>query len=301
MKVTVTGATGLIGEALVEALKARGDEVTVLSRNPEKASRELGVEAVGWDPLTEPAPAAALSGRDAVVHLAGEPVAQRWNEQTKRSIRTSRDLGTANLVAGIAASEPRPAVLVSSSAVGYYGKHGDEVVTEETAAGSDFLAEVCVEWERRARAAEELGLRVVIVRTGVVLDANGGALKTMLPPFKAGVGGPVAGGKQYMPWIHLDDIVGIYLAAIDDGSWSGPVNGTAPNPVTNAEFSKALGRALGRPAIFPVPGFAIRTLYGEMAEIVTEGQRAVPQRPLEFGYDFKQPNLDAALASALSS
>lgn len=301
MKVTVTGATGLIGEALVEALKARGDEVTVLSRNPEKASRELGVEAVGWDPLTEPAPAAALSGRDAVVHLAGEPVAQRWNEQTKRSIRTSRDLGTANLVAGIAASEPRPAVLVSSSAVGYYGKHGDEVVTEETAAGSDFLAEVCVEWERRARAAEELGLRVVIVRTGVVLDANGGALKTMLPPFKAGVGGPVAGGKQYMPWIHLDDIVGIYLAAIDDGSWSGPVNGTAPNPVTNAEFSKALGRALGRPAIFPVPGFAIRTLYGEMAEIVTEGQRAVPQRPLEFGYDFRQPNLDAALASALSS
>lgn len=301
MKVTVTGATGLIGEALVAALKARGDEVTVLSRNPENASRKLDVAAVAWDPLTEPAPAAALSGRDAVVHLAGEPVAQRWNEQTKRSIRTSRDLGTANLVAGIAASEPRPAVLVSSSAVGYYGKHGDEVVTEETAAGSDFLAEVCVEWERRSRAAEELGLRVVIVRTGVVLDASGGALKTMLPPFKAGVGGPVAGGKQYMPWIHLDDIVGIYLAAIDDGSWSGPVNGTAPNPVTNAEFSKALGRALGRPAIFPVPGFAIRALYGEMAEIVTEGQRAVPQRPLEFGYDFRQPNLDAALASALGN
>ena len=299
MKVTVTGATGLIGNALVGALRARGDEVTVLSRNPERAARELGVEAVSWDPIAEPAPAAAISGRDAVVHLAGEPVAQRWTDEVKRSIRTSRDVGTANLVAGIAASEPRPAVLVSSSAVGYYGKHGDEIVTEDTQAGTDFLAEVCVEWERRARAAEELGLRVVIVRTGVVLDANGGALKTMLPPFKAGVGGPVAGGKQYMPWIALDDIVGIYLAAIDEGSWSGPVNGTAPNPVTNAEFSKALGRALNRPAVFPVPAFAIRALYGEMAEIVTEGQRAVPERTLGFGYDFRQPGLDAALVSAL--
>lgn len=299
MKVTVTGATGLIGTALVGALKARGDEVTVLSRNPDRAARELGVEAAAWDPLAEPAPAAAISGRDAVVHLAGEPVAQRWSDEVKRSIRTSRDVGTANLVAGIAASEPRPAVLVSSSAVGYYGKHGDEIVTEDTPAGADFLAEVCVEWERRARAAEELGLRVVIVRTGVVLDANGGALKTMLPPFKAGVGGPVAGGKQYMPWIALDDIVGIYLAAIDESSWSGPVNGTAPNPVTNAEFSKALGRALNRPAVFPVPALAIRALYGEMAEIVTEGQRAVPERTLGFGYDFRQPGLDAALVSAL--
>ena len=299
MKVTVTGATGLIGTALVEALKARGDEVTVLSRSPDRAARELGVEAAAWDPLAEPAPASAISGRDAVVHLAGEPVAQRWTDEVKRSIRTSRDVGTANLVAGIAASEPRPAVLVSSSAVGYYGKHGDEIVTEDTQAGTDFLAEVCVEWERRARAAEELGLRVVVVRTGVVLDANGGALKTMLPPFKAGVGGPVAGGKQYMPWIALDDIVGIYLAAIDESSWSGPVNGTAPNPVTNAEFSKALGRALSRPAVFPVPAFAIRALYGEMAEIVTEGQRAVPERTLGFGYDFRQPELDAALVSAL--
>jgi uncharacterized protein (TIGR01777 family) len=299
MKVTVTGATGLIGTALVAALKGRGDEVTVLSRNPEQAARELGVEAVAWDPMAEPAPSSAISGRDGVVHLAGEPVAQRWTESVKRSIRASRDLGTANLVAGIAASEPRPSVLVSSSAVGYYGKHGAEIIDESAPAGSDFLAEVCVEWERRARAAEELGLRVVIVRTGVVLDSGGGALKTMLPPFRAGVGGPVAGGKQYMPWIHLDDIVGIYLAALDGAGWSGPVNGTAPEPVTNAEFSKALGRALGRPAIFPVPAFAIRTLYGEMAEIVTEGQRAVPARTLESGYVFQQPELDAALRSAL--
>lgn len=299
MKVTVTGATGLIGTALVAALKERGDEVTVLSRNPDQAARELGVEAVAWDPMAEPAPSSAISGRDGVVHLAGEPVAQRWTESVKRSIRASRDLGTANLVAGIAASEPRPGVLVSSSAVGYYGKHGAEIIDESAPAGNDFLAEVCVEWERRARAAEELGLRVVIVRTGVVLDSGGGALKTMLPPFRAGVGGPVAGGRQYMPWIHLDDIVGIYLAALDGEGWSGPVNGTAPEPVTNADFSKALGRALGRPAIFPVPAFAIRTLYGEMAEIVTEGQRAVPARTLESGYVFQQPELDAALRSAL--
>jgi len=299
MKVTVTGATGLIGSALVKALKERGDEVTVLSRDPDRASRALGVEAVAWDPMTEPAPSAAISGRDGIVHLAGEPVAQRWTAEAKRAIRASRDVGTANLVAGIAASEPRPAVLVSSSAVGYYGKHGDEIIDESSPAGTDFLAEVCVEWERRARAAEELGLRVVIVRTGVVLDADGGALKTMLPPFKAGVGGPVAGGRQYMPWIHVDDIVGIYLAALDGDGWSGPVNGTAPEPVTNADFSKALGRALGRPAVLPVPAFAIRALYGEMAEIVTEGQRAVPARTLEFGYSFAKPELGPALSSAL--
>lgn len=301
MKVTVTGATGLIGGALVAALRGRGDEVTVLSRNPEQAGRRLGVDAVSWDPLTEPAPASALSGRDGVVHLAGEPVAQRWTAEAKRAIRASRDVGTANLVAGIAAADPRPSVLVSSSAVGYYGKHGDDLVPEDTPAGTDFLAEVCVEWERRARAAEDLGLRVVLVRTGIVLDASGGALKTMLPPFRAGVGGPVAGGKQYMPWIHLDDIVGIYLAALDDAGWSGPVNGSAPEPVTNAEFSKALGRALGRPAVLPVPGLAIRALYGEMGEIVTEGQRAVPARTLELGYRFSQPDLDRALASALAA
>jgi len=251
-------------------------------------------------PRLEAPTVATVAGREVLRgRIAGEPVAQRWTESVKRSIRASRDLGAANLVAGIAASEPRPGVLVSSSAVGYYGKHGAEIIDESAPAGSDFLAEVCVEWERRARAAEELGLRVVIVRTGVVLDSGGGALKTMLPPFRAGVGGPVAGGRQYMPWIHLDDIVGIYLAALDGDGWSGPVNGTAPEPVTNGEFSKALGRALGRPAIFPVPAFAIRTLYGEMAEIVTEGQRAVPARTLESGYVFQQPELDAALRSAL--
>jgi uncharacterized protein (TIGR01777 family) len=299
VRITITGATGLIGTRLVEALRARGDEVTVLSRSPERARGALGVDAVAWDPAAGPAPAEALAGRDAVVHLAGEPVAQRWSDRSKAAIRESRETGTRNLVAGIAAAEPRPRVLVSSSAVGLYGKHGDERLDESAAPGADFLAGVCVAWEREARAAEDLGLRVVLVRTGVVLDADGGALKTMLPPFRAGVGGPVAGGDQYMPWIHVDDVVGIYLAALDGEDWRGPVNATAPEPVTNREFSKALGRALKRPAVAPVPAFALRLLYGEMAEIVTEGQRAVPAAALARGYVFAHPDLDEALASAL--
>ena len=186
-------------------------------------------------------------------------------------------------------------MLVSSSAVGYYGPHGDEPLDEQTPAGSDFLAEVCVIWEREAQRAAELGLRVVTVRTGVVLDRGGGALAKMLPFFKLGVGGPVAGGDQYMPWIHVDDVVGIYLAALDGEDWVGPVNASAPEPVTNQAFSKALGRALHRPAFAPVPGLAVRALYGEMAEIVTKGQRVVPRRAQALGYAFEHPDLDEAL------
>lgn len=299
MNITLTGATGLIGQRLVTALKDRGDEVTVLSRNAEKASAALGVPAVAWDALAGPAPVEALAGRDAIVHLAGEPVAQRWNAARKQAILESRETGTRNLVKGIEGAAPRPEALISSSAVGYYGKHGDERVPEDTPAGDDFLAEVCVRWEREADRVTELGLRAAHIRTGVVLDKDGGALKTMLTPFRLGVGGPVAGGKQYMPWIHLDDIVGLYLAAIDDSSWSGPYNGSAPEPVTNAEFSKALGKALHRPAFAPVPAFAIKLLYGEMSEIVTEGQRAVPTRALAAGYAYKHPDLAEALSSAL--
>jgi uncharacterized protein (TIGR01777 family) len=299
MRVTATGATGLIGTRLVNALKARGDEVTVLSRNPGKARAALGVEAVAWDPEAGPAPTDALSGRDAVVHLAGENVAQRWTKSSRERIRSSRELGTRNLVAGLREADPRPGTLVSSSAVGYYGSRREEVVDEDTPAGDGFLADVCRVWEREAQAASELGVRVVNVRTGVVLDKDGGALAKMLPPFKLGIGGPVAGGRQYLPWIHADDLVGIYLAAIDGDGWSGPVNATAPEPVTNSVFSKALGRALKRPAIAPVPALAIRALYGDMAEIVTEGQRAVPRRALGLGYEFRHPDLDEALADAL--
>ena len=300
MNVTITGASGLIGTRLVAALRARGDEVTVMSRNAARASGALGVPAIAWDPLAGPAPAEALAGRDAVIHLAGEPVAQRWNAKVKAAILASRETGTRNLVAGLSAADPRPGTLVSSSAVGFYGKHGDELVDERQPAGGDFLAGVCEAWEREARAATDLGMRVVLLRTGVVLDPDGGALKTMLTPFRAGIGGPVAGGAQYMPWIHVDDVVGMYLAALDDPSWSGPVNATAPQPVTNREFSKALGRALHRPAVAPVPAFALRMLYGDMAEIVTEGQRAVPARAQDLGYDFRHPDLDAALAAALA-
>lgn len=300
MRVTLTGATGLIGSRIVAALRRRGDEVTVLSRRPEAAAARLGVEAVGWDPAAGPAPADALAGRDGVIHLAGARVDQRWTPSARQEIRDSRELGTRRLVAGLAAADPRPRALVSSSAVGYYGPRGDERVTEATPPGDDFLAGVCAAWEREALAARDLGLRVVVVRTGVVLDPGGGALARMLPFFRLGIGGPVAGGRQYLPWIHVDDVVGLYLTALDGADWDGPINATAPEPVTNRDFSRALGRALRRPAIAPVPGFAIRALYGDMAEVVTTGQRAVPERPLALGYAFAHADLDAALRDAVS-
>ena len=233
---------------------------------------------------------------DAVVHLAGENVAQRWTDAARERIEQSRIQGTRRIVHAI--NEAKTAkVLVSSSAVGYYGPRGDERIDEDTPPGDGFLSQVCIAWEKEAEQAET---RVVLVRTGVVLDPNGGALSKMLTPFKLGAGGPVAGGKQYMPWIHIDDVVGIYLAALDDANWSGPYNATAPEPVTNAEFSKALGRALHRPALAPIPGFAIRALYGDMAVIVTDGQRAMPRKTLDQGYSYKHPDLDEALKSVTS-
>jgi uncharacterized protein (TIGR01777 family) len=301
MRVAVTGATGLIGRRLVERLKARGDEVTALARDPDRAGAALGVEAVPWDGLESPAPAEAVRGRDAVVHLAGEPVAQRWTGSARRRIHDTRETGTRNLVAGLREASPRPGVLASASGVDYYGARGEEEVTEADAPGADFLARVCRAWEGEAQRAEELGLRVARLRTGVVLSRRGGALGKMLPPFRLGVGGPVAGGRQWMPWIHHDDIVGMYLAALGDGRWSGPVNACAPRPVTNREFSKALGRALRRPAIVPVPAAALRLLYGEMALIVTTGRRAIPRRALNWGFPYAHPDLDEALSSALQA
>lgn len=315
MRVTVTGASGLIGTGLIAALRARGDEVTVLSRDPERARSRLvragdangagagaGVQAQGWEPLSEPAPQTALAGRDAVVHLAGEPVAQRWSERAKRAIRDSRTLGTRNLVAGLGELDDavRPRVLISSSAIGYYGTaHAAEPIDEEAPAGEDWLAQVCVAWEAEAAAAERLGTRTVRIRTGVVLDRAGGALAKMLPPFRLGLGGPVAGGRQYVAWIHRDDVLGMMLTAIGDERWSGPFNATAPTPVTNREFSHALGHALHRPALLPVPGAALRVLYGDMAGIVTTGVRAVPAHALVLGYEFAHANLHEALRAAL--
>jgi uncharacterized protein (TIGR01777 family) len=298
MKVTVTGATGRIGSHLVAALKARGDDVIALSRSPERASEQLGVEALAWDPENESAPMPALVGRDAVVHLAGEDVGQRWSKDAKKRILDSREGGTRSLVHAIFDAKPRPPVLVCASAAGYYGARGDEPVDESGPPGSDWLAGVVVRWEAQADTAK-LGTRVVKVRTGVVLDADGGALAKMLPPFKAGIGGPVGGGKQYMPWIHLDDLVGIYLAAIDSPSFAGPINASAPNPATNKEFSQALGRALHRPAVAPIPGLTIKAMYGEMAQIVLKGVRMVPGRAAELGYEFQHPDLDEALQDTL--
>jgi uncharacterized protein len=305
VRVTVTGASGLIGSALVAELGEQGAEVTVLSRDPARAREQLGVEAVRWDPLAEPAPVEALASADAVVHLAGENIAQRWSERAKRAIHDSRVLGTRNLLAGLAAAGEaesaarRPRTLISGSAVGYYGPRGEEPLDEDASPGNDFLAETCVAWEAEAQKASALGMRVVLIRTGVVLNREGGALQKMLAPFQLGVGGPVAGGEQYMSWIHREDLVGMICTALQDERWSGPVNGTAPEPVSNREFSHALGHALHRPSLLPVPGFALGLLYGEMAEIVTTGARVMPAKALVLGYSFRYPELAEALRSAL--
>ena len=296
MRVTVTGATGTIGRALVGELTGRGDEVTALSRDPATAG--LGVETLGWpDPKKERPPAGAFHGRDAVVHLLGENLAQRWSGEAKREIRDSRVLATRNLVAALKAlpDADRPRTLVSQSAVGWYGPRGSERIDEDQPGGGDFLAGVVRDWEAEAQKAD--GMRVVLTRTGVVLSPQGGALAKMLPFFRLGIGGPVAGGKQYVPWVHLDDVVGAIVFCLAE-QCSGPVNVTAPEPVTNRDFSKALGRVLRRPAFAPVPGLAVKALYGEMATIVTTGQRAVPGRLTELGYEFRQPDLEAALRSA---
>jgi len=299
MKVTVTGATGMLGRDVVRALADRGDSVTVLSRDAERARAALGdVRALEWkDPKAMEPPPEALEGQDGVVHLLGEPVAQRWSESVKAEIRESRVLSTRNLVSALGRIERRPGVLVSQSATGWYGPRGDEPVDESAPAAGDFLAGVVAEWEGEARRAEGLGIRVALTRTGVVLSESGGALEKMLPPFKLGVGGPVAGGRQYVPWIHADDVVGALLFCLDTPAASGPVNLTAPEPVTNAELSKALGRVLGRPAVAPVPALAVKALYGEMSSIVTTGARAIPKRLQELGYEFRQPELQRALRS----
>jgi uncharacterized protein (TIGR01777 family) len=302
MRVCVTGATGTIGRAVVAALMERGDEVVALSRDPDRAYTTLGarVESFEWsDPTATRPPLAAFAGCDAVLNLMGAPVDRRWSDATKRAIRDSRVAGTRNLVEALGAADPRPPVLVSQSASGWYGARGDEPVDEsEPAAENDFLASVVVDWEREARAAEALGLRVALARTGVVLSPSGGALAKMLPPFRMGVGGPIAGGRQYVPWVHTADEVGALLLMLDSDEASGPINVCAPQAVTNRELSKTLGHVLGRPAVAPVPALAIKALYGEMSQVVTTGVRLVPRRLQELGYEFRLPQLEAALRDA---
>jgi uncharacterized protein len=302
VKVAVTGATGTIGRTLVAELLERGDEVSVLSRDRAGARERLGaVEAIAWpEPKAGPPPAEALRGRDAVVNLLGEPIAQRWTESARREIRDSRVLGTRNLVAALGdlPEGERPRVLVSQSGSGWYGPRGEEPVDESEPAGRDFPAQVTAGWETEAARAEAAGLRVVRTRTGVVLSPSGGALERMLPPFKLGLGGPVAGGRQYVPWVHLDDVAGALAFCIDSDAARGAVNVAAPQPVTNRELSKALGRVLNRPAALPVPAAALRILFGEMATVVTGGVRMMPRRLQELGYRFRFPDLDEALRAA---
>lgn len=301
MRVLITGASGFIGSAVCDALLARGDEVVALTRNPEKARRtNPRVAWHTWEPTLERPPAEAFEGVDGVVNLLGEKINQRWTDDAKRRIMESRRTGTHNLVGAIAGLERKPAVLVSQSAIGYYGDRGATALDESTDSGTGFDAEVVREWEKAAREVESAGVRLAIVRTGHVLDPSGGLLAQLLTPFKLGVGGPIAGGGQYMSWIHIDDEVGILLWALDEQKVSGAVNSTAPNPVTNRELSKAIGRALGRPAVVPVPGFVLDLMFGgEFGAVLRGGQRVIPRRPLDLGYAFKHPDLDEALDDLL--
>jgi len=303
MRVVVSGGTGFIGSALVRTLLAAGHLPVVLSRNPERARRSLGsgVEAVGWDGGPAGAWQVAIDGADAVVDLAGESIAAgRWSAERKERIRSSRVDGTRALVEAIRSAARRPRVLLNASATGYYGPRGNEIVTEHDPPGADFLARVCVEWERAALAAEELGVRVALVRTGVVLGRGGGALPRMLLPFRLFLGGPFGSGRQGFPWVHLDDVVGIYCWALEQDGVAGPLNATGPQPLSNREFCRALGRVLGRPSWAPVPAFALKMMLGEMAEpLLLQGQKAQPVRTRELGYQFRFPTAEAALRDAV--
>jgi uncharacterized protein (TIGR01777 family) len=302
MRVLVTGATGMIGSAVADALLTRGDEVVGLTRDPERArGTNPTVTWHAWQAATERPPAEAFAGVDAVVNLIGEEINQRLTTEAKRRIRESRVTAAKNLLDAIGGLEQRPAVFIGQSAIGYYGDRGAHVVDEDSKQGEGFAAELPAEWEAAERAAEGLGMRTVILRTGLVLTREGGLVKQLLLPFKLGLGGPIAGGEQFMSWIHLDDEVGIILWALDNDSVSGTVNATAPNPVTNRELSKALGRALNRPAIFPVPKFAVALLRGgELADTVAGGARVLPRRALDLGFEFRYAEIDEALRDAVA-
>jgi uncharacterized protein (TIGR01777 family) len=301
MRVLITGASGLIGSALADALLARGDEVVGLTRDPERARpKNPTVRWHAWQATTERPPPEALEGVDGVVNLIGEEINQRLTDQAKVRIRESRLLGTRNLLQGVEASPTEPSVFIGQSAIGYYGDRGAQILDEESGPGEGFTAEIPIDWEAAERKAEDVFDRVVILRTGLVLTKNGGLVKQLLLPFKLGVGGPIAGGEQFMSWISIEDWVGLTLWALDTHEVWGIINATAPNPVTNREFSKALGKSLHRPAFMPVPKFAVSALRGgELADAVAGGARVLPRRALDGGYEFRHPELDEALRSAL--
>jgi uncharacterized protein (TIGR01777 family) len=274
MNISISGASGFIGRHLMKSLAQAGHSLRALSRHAPPAES------------------------DAIIHLAGEPVAQRWTAAARQRILDSRVVGTHNLVEALAALPRRPEALICASAIGYYGSRGDEILTESSAPGSGFLPEVCVAWEREAQAAEAFGIRVVRVRTGLVLDANGGALVRMLPPFRMGVGGRLGSGRQWMSWIHLEDLAALFQFAVES-QVRGPLNAVAPNPVTNSDFTRELAHALRRPAVFPVPEFALRLLFGEMADVLLASQRVAPAAAEAAGFRIRFPQLAPALEGLL--
>ena len=282
MNIAITGASGLVGQVLTERLRRTGHQ-----------TRPISVR-------TAPQPA-ALEGCEAVIHLAGEPVSQRWTRSVRERIRASRVEGTRGLVTAIAGLARPPEVLISASAVGYYGSRGDEILTESASSAEDFLGRVCVEWEREALQAEKLGARVVTLRIAMILDQHGGALKRMLLPFRLGLGGRIGNGRQWMSWIHMHDLAALVEFALENPSLRGAVNASAPNPVTNAEFTRELAHAIHRPAIMPVPRIALRVLYGQMAEIIYGSQRVVPDAALKAGVQFQFPEIGPALRDLLQS
>jgi uncharacterized protein (TIGR01777 family) len=302
MTIVLAGATGLIGRRIVQRLVEAQNEVVVLTRNPSKriGLSTAPIRLVQWDARTPGDWCTQLKGADAVINLSGESIGgKRWTLAQKRRILSSRIDATNAIVDAIGASRRKPQVLVNASAVGYYGETGDEEVLESHPSGNDFLADVCRQWESAARAAERYGVRVVLPRSGVVLDRHAGALKKLLLPFRLFVGGPLGSGHQWFPWIHLEDEVGAILFAIESPAMTGPVNVVAPELVTMREFSGALGRALKRPSWAPVPAFLLKIALGEMSDMVLKGQRTIPRRLLDAGYRFRFPRLDEALLDLL--
>jgi uncharacterized protein (TIGR01777 family) len=301
VKVLVTGASGFIGSALCDALLARGDSVVGLTRDPQRArSTNPSVVWHAWQPMLERPPAEAFEGVDGVVNLLGEKINQRWSDEAKRRIMESRRTGTHNLIGTIAGLKKKPKVLVNQAAIGFYGDRGEAIVDESSGPGEGYDSVVVQEWEKAAHEVEGSGVRLVVVRTGHVLDAKDGLLAELLTPFKLGVGGPLAGGSQYMSWIHIEDEVGILLWALDNEKASGTINATAPNPVTNRELSKAIGRAINRPAVMPVPGLVLDLKFGsEFGQVLRGGQRVMPRRALDLGYSFRFTDVDSALADLL--
>lgn len=297
VNITISGASGFVGRSLLKVLGEAGHTLHVLSRH-SGTNLPGGVKLSVWDPMKGPPPRESLEGADAVVHLAGEPVAQRWTAAVKQRIRDSRVLGTRHLVEALAALPRRPGALVCASAVGYYGSRGEELLDESAPPGSGFLPEICKAWEREALAAEALGVRVALIRVGLVLGRRGGALQRMLLPFRLGVGGRLGSGNQWMPWIHLGDLVDLFRLAVEHPV-SGPFNGVSPQPVRNTEFTRELARALHRPALFPVPALALRVLYGEMAGALFESQRLAPRAAEAAGFRFRFPELGLALTDLL--